>query len=790
MIKKFTLRHVGVSLLGVCWVGCAPVMAAETATQDSSSGTTTYFPQKPKSAADTAAAAPSTPTTTAAIPKSADPPKGNLPTEPAVSPKSGAHAAEPSNTAAATPPAAETPQSQPAPSTDDAKPAEAKPDASPPTTDTAIVTPSTNDAPAADAPAASPATSTDNKPDAAAPAASPSAAPAAAPATDTAQQPKPAETTPVAAPPAPPPVSPVVLAARAKLSDKSFAGNSANDDVTAARDYYSARTEPLWVHGGEFSRKAKEIISTLRGADDWGLDSSAFTIPALGNGSASEGAADAQLTLSALKYARYARGGRLDPVSLSNILDMKPPVKEPKVVMRELASASDPGAYLRGLNPKHVGFERLRQALLKARGGSTDVADEPVDPALLVKLPTRGKTLKRGVKDDQVSLLRQRLKVPADNPSNDRVYDDQLADAVRAFQQANGLKANGVVTNRVRTALNSEGQPRKRRASPSENVDRIIVNMERWRWLPANLGKFYVMNNIPEFTSEIWKDDRLELKQRIVVGQPSWPTPLLSSKMQYVIFRPSWGMPDGIKAKELMPRLRQASGNSGFGFFDQLFGGGGGYSGADVIEAYKLQVYYNGQRVDPNSVNWRTADVRQYSFIQPPGPDNPLGMVKFRFPNRHDVYMHDTPEKSLFSANARALSHGCMRVQDPRRTAEVILGEDKGYSPEKVGELWNSGASVTLSKEVPVYLVYFTARVGDDGQMENFSDVYGIDSRVMSAIRGRPVRFIAQEAIDPTEASEPGASAYDPGYGQRPNRRSAKKNTNPIQDALSNIFLN
>lgn len=799
MIKQVTLRLVGVSLLGVCWVGCAPVMAADAATQDSSNGTTTYFPQK--STADAPAAAPAAPTTTAAIPKQDDPPKGNLPTEPAASPKSGGHDADPSVTATVTPPAAETPQAQPAPDNGakpaDAKPADVKPDAAPApaTTDTAIVTPSDNkpagDKPAADAPAASSAPSADSKSDAAAaPAVAPPAAPAGSPPAATAQQPKPAEATPVATPPAPPPVSPVVLAARAKLSDKSFASNSANDDVAAARDYYSTRTEPLWVHGGEFTRKAKEIISTLKGADDWGLDSSAFVIPALGNGAEAEGAADAQLTLSALKYARYARGGRLDPVSLSNILDMKPPVKEPKAVVRELESASDPGAYLRGLNPKHIGFERLRQALLKARGGATDVADEPVDPALLVKLPTKGKTLKRGVKDDQVSLLRQRLKVPADNPSNDRVYDDQLAAAVQAFQQANGLKANGVVNNRVRTALNSEGQP-KRKASPSENVDRIIVNMERWRWLPTTLGKFYVMNNIPEFTSEIWKDDRIELKQRIVVGQPSWPTPLLSSKMQYVIFRPSWGMPDGIKAKELMPRLRQASGNSGFGFFDQLFGGGGGYSGADVIQAYKLQVYYNGQKVDPNSVNWKTADVRQYSFIQPPGPDNPLGMVKFRFPNSHDVYMHDTPEKTLFSANSRALSHGCMRVQDPRRTAEVILGEDKGYSPEKVGELWDSGASITLSKEVPVYLVYFTARVGDDGQMENFPDVYGIDSRVMSAIRGRPVRFIAQEAIDPTEASEPGASAYDPGDDQRPNnRRSAKKNTNPIQDALSNIFLN
>lgn len=295
------------------------------------------------------------------------------------------------------------------------------------------------------------------------------------------------------------------------------------------------------------------------------------------------------------------------------------------------------------------------------------------------------------------------------------------------------------------------------------------------------------------------------LRQKMIVGQPSWPTPILSAKMQYVIFHPSWGMPDGIKAKELLPRLRRAS-NSGFGFFDQLFGGAGGSSGgARVIEAYKLQVYYNGHRVDPDSVNWNTADIRRYSFIQPPGADNPLGLVKFRFPNKHDVYMHDTPERGLFSQTNRALSHGCMRVGEPRRTAEVLLQEDKGYSADKVGDLWNSGASVQLSKPIPVYLVYFTARVEEDGHLATFSDIYGNDSRVMSALRGHPVRYTAPEALDPTEANEPGdisdAGSDDlddqpPAARRSRNNRAASarpRNNKPpttLQDALSNIFLN
>lgn len=790
MIKKNALRLVGVCLVGACW----QLPAAVAQSQDTSSGTTTYFAPNagpntgPNTGPNVAAPSdkPATPAETAGNSKPSDPPKDATPA-----------AAAPS-TAATTPPT----QSQP-------------------TAKDAAQAPATNTAGGSPAPVGS----------------NSAAAPSAPAAAETVQQPKPAEATPVAAPPAPPPVSPIVEAARGKLSDKALVGRSnTGDDVAAARDYYETRTDPLWVKDGAFTHKAKEIVETLKKADEWGLETSDFVIPSIGSGAAGEGEAEAQLTLSALKYARFARGGRLDPVSLSNILDMKPPVKDAKTVMRELASASDAGAYLRGLNPKHPGFERLRQALLKARGGQPD--EEKVDPALLVKLPD-GKQLKPGAKDDQISLLRRRLKIAAEDPANENVYDDQLVEAVRDVQRDNGLKANGVLSNRVRDALNKAGQPKK--MEPSRYVDRLLSNMERWRWLPANLGSFYVMNNIPEFTSEIWRDNRIELKQKIIVGQPSWPTPLLAAKMQYVIFHPSWGMPDGIKAKELLPRLRRAS-SSGFGFFDQLFGGGGS-SGAQVLEAYKLQVYYNGHQIDPGSVNWSTADLRQYSFIQPPGADNPLGLVKFRFPNSHDVYMHDTPERGLFSQSFRALSHGCMRVEQPRKTAEVILAEDKGYSEDKVGELWNSGASVTLSKEIPVYLVYFTARVGDDGQLDNYQDIYGIDDRVMSALRGHPVRFVAQQAIDPTEASDPGGApgasndggpdAGAPNVGgsntaapttgasndgfyndagsddlqdappptTKKNKSSKKSaaakkpgsttgNGNTIQDALSNIFLN
>ncbi|MFA7307040.1 MAG: L,D-transpeptidase family protein [Hyphomicrobium sp.] len=745
MNKLSALRALSFGVLAFCSAGGAASLAAETGSETSGSGaTTTYFPPSNGSSA-------SVPQTTSALPESA---RSSAP----VTESAPAAAVTPSETAPAT-------EAQPAPAT-------------------AAVTPPV-ETPAASAPTES----------------------ATAPASATPAQPEAQPSTPPAAAAAAPEtlVSPVVEAARRKLADKSLVGrDNVSSDIAAAADYYNARKEPLWVHDGSFNEKAKSVISELRKADDWGLESSDFVVPNLASSAdvEAQGTAEAQLTLSALKYARFARGGRLDPISLSNILDMKPPVKDPKAVVRELADASHPGTVLRGLNPRHDGFEKLRQELLKARGAT--VEEEPTtDPAEEVKLP-RGKVLRLGVRDDQVALLRQRLKVPsADADSND-LYDDALLDAVKDYQRANGLAADGLVGNGVRNALNGGGK--SKRIDPTRNVDRLIANMERWRWLPENLGSFYVMNNIPEFTSEIWKGKDRVLSQRMIVGQPSWPTPVLTANLQYVIFRPSWGMPDGIKAKELAPRLRKAS-NSGFDFFDQLFGGGGGggSGGARVLEAYKLQVSYNGRPVDPNSVNWNTADLRSYSFVQPPGPDNPLGMVKFRFPNRHDVYMHDTPERSLFGQSSRALSHGCLRVGEPRRTAEVILQEDKGYSPEKVGELWNGGADVTLSKPVPVYLVYFTARVDESGQLRTYGDLYGNDNRVMSALRGHPVRYNAPEAIDPTEADQPGAisdgsdsmsDAPPVARNSRNNKKTASTKKNPItpaatlQDALSSIFLN
>lgn len=602
--------------------------------------------------------------------------------------------------------------------------------------------------------------------------------------------------TPVAAAAPAPAAHPVVEAARALLADKAFVSKANGEDAAALTAFYSARADALWIKDGAFTDKANAVIAAIKKADDWGLNAADFELPLIASGAEARllGDAEVKLSYAALKYARYARGGRVEPLALSNILDMKPPVKEAKTVLTELSDSASPDAYLRGLNPKHPEFEKLRQALLRARGPQQPEAK--IDDALKIKLPD-GKTLKLGAEHDDVVLLRQRLKMELSANANGRYFDDKLEAALKVFQAANEIKDNGQLNAKTRAALNREGEPKK--ADPKRDLDRLVLNMERWRWLPEDLGPFYVMNNIPEFVSRTMKGNEEALKQKIIVGQPSWPTPVLTSSMEFVIFRPEWGVPDGIKVKELLPRLKRASGQyGGGGFFDQLFGGGSS-GGARVLAAYKLQPSLNGRPVDANSIDWNSVDIRRFSFVQPAGGENPLGQVKFRFPNRHDVYMHDTPQKALFGQTFRALSHGCMRAEQPRKFAEVILAEDKGWSADKVNDMYASGGEVALSKPVPVYLTYFTARVEDDGKVARYADIYGHDDRLMSALQGRAVRYSAPAETDQV------ASASDTIVDEtteQPSKKSANKKAaskrrrepqtagDMITDALSGLLAN
>jgi murein L,D-transpeptidase YcbB/YkuD len=279
-----------------------------------------------------------------------------------------------------------------------------------------------------------------------------------------------------------------------------------------------------------------------------------------------------------------------------------------------------------------------------------------------------------------------------------------------AFQKERGLAPDGLVGPGTRVALNDVEVP---------NTERLIANMEEWRWMPEDMGDFYVWVNVPEFTLRIVKGGEAIHTERVITGLVDKQTPIFSEKMKEIIFQPRWNVPDSIKVNELYPSLAR----------------GGAY-----FQRQGLRLSQNGRRIDPESVDWNSADIRRFDIYQPPGAGNVLGEVKFAFPNKHLVYMHDTPTKHLFEEASRPFSHGCMRVRNPRRMAEILLAEDRGWDAAKVDEMIEHGPEdnhLEVTRTIRVHVTYFTAWVDDAGATQVARDVYGHEKRIALALAGK-----------------------------------------------------
>jgi murein L,D-transpeptidase YcbB/YkuD len=545
------------------------------------------------------------------------------------------------------------------------------------------------------------------------------------------------------------------------------------NEQKALADYYAVPdAHLLWLDESGLTSRAKSVMEEIGKADDYGLRASDYALPKASgfdpkssNAAASLADAEVKLDLAVLRYARDARGGRFDPERLDPNLDPTLALPNPLQVVESIAIRSDPAAYLRSFQPAQPQFEALREALIAARGGS--VKDT------VVKIPD-GPTLKFGVDNEQVALLRKRLEVPAGDGAKETLFDASVDEAVKRFQQNHGVMPDGVVGSGTRRLLNQQHQ----QASSPARTRLILLNMERWRWLPNDLGSFYVTVNIPEFTLRVMDGGKPAFTTRVVVGKPDKQTPIFSNEMQEIVFNPYWNVPNSIKMEELLPAIRGGGG-------DWFFGGGGGGWDTSVFERNGLRVAIGTKEVDPSRLDWDRIDIRSLNIYQPPGPDNVLGTVKFLFPNKHDVYMHDTTQKNLFAKTVRAESHGCMRVQNPDQLALTILKQDQGWTAQKVASAIESGSEdqhVALKQKIPVYINYFTVWVNDDGSISTFADVYGHDARMAAAMFGGPMPFEPQPMAEEEEAAPPVSRM--PPRGQPRRGRG-----NSIADSISG-FLN
>ena len=537
-------------------------------------------------------------------------------------------------------------------------------------------------------------------------------------------------------------------------SDTQSADDAERADQDALAAFYGARGHaPLWVDDAGLNTNAKVVIAEIGKADDWGLEADAFVLPqaATVSQSASDpevlANAESTLSLAVLKYASHARGGRImEPAnSLSSYLDRTPQLLEASVVLEKIAVADEPDAYLRSLHPQHPQFEKLRQKYLSLRQASA--------AAEVVRMPD-GKVLVPGDSHPQVAILRKRLKVaPAATEgaaADETFFDETLKAAVISFQEENGMSPDGMVGRGTRAALNN---------FEVLGPEKLLANMEQWRWMPDDLGDLYVWVNIPEFTLRIAKDGKIIHKERAITGSVGKQTPVFSESMKMIVFRPRWNVPNSIKVRELWPSLAR---------------------GGQSFARQGLRLSRNGRVINPNSVDWSVADIRNFDVYQPPSAGNALGVVKFAFPNKHLVYMHDTPKKSLFNETSRPFSHGCMRIRNPQRMAEILLSEDKGWDSARIDDLIENGPGnneVELDRQIPVHVTYFTAWVDENGETQTAPDVYGHEKRIKLALAGQWQRIArGSDHLAPVKVSRnagPGYWGYSNyGGGQRRRRDS------------------
>jgi murein L,D-transpeptidase YcbB/YkuD len=535
-------------------------------------------------------------------------------------------------------------------------------------------------------------------------------------------------------------ISPVVIApAKTPLAQTIKAGLSsayygAQRDSVAYNEgqslyflYGERYFEPIWLGQGAdgkitFSPAAQKIITLFENAATEGLRPQDYLTADIdlsransGNPTALAGLETA-FSAAVLRYADHLHNGRIKPQSVSANLDIKHKPIDGAKLLENLAKSADPAPILAALGPKHPEFLALRTALANF---DQNTSQRPIPIG-------EGPVLKIGGNDARVPAIRARLELPA---APDNVYDNTLGDAVKAFQDSLGLEVDGVIGPATIAALNGGNATRR---------EDILANMERWRWMPSNLGKFNVFVNIPEFRLSIQRDGREEYTTRVVVGTTKNQTPIFSDNIRHVVVNPYWNVPSSIIKGEIAPAVMR---NPAY------------------TDNQNMDLLYNGTPVSPWQVDWSQVSATNFPFRvrQRPGPGNALGQIKFLFPNKHDVYLHDTPSKGLFSRSFRAFSHGCVRVQDPLAFADALMANEPNISRTSLeGMFGPSERWVNPQTQIPVHLAYFTLRVDADGTIKSYGDVYGHNEKLIAAMgltASSAPAIIAQSEAIPDELS-------------------------------------
>jgi L,D-transpeptidase YcbB len=472
--------------------------------------------------------------------------------------------------------------------------------------------------------------------------------------------------------------------------------------------YVKDKGTVYWVGTGRMT----PFVQRLADAEDDGLNPEDYPVDSLINlrdaiePDDPQGAAAAELFYSAffVAYAADLKIGRVTPGKVDPRLFRNRKTIDVLRMLTELKKQRDPGKFLSAFESRNPHYRALKKMLVLYRA-MAESGGWPTIPA--------GANIVAGGSDPRVPSIRSLLLMTGDHKgvgSGGNTYDPATVEAMKRFQARHGLEARGLVGKQTILALN---------VPPAERARQIMLNMERWRWMPENLGNHHFMVNLAAFElQEVQSLDVID-RMNVVVGAVATQTPEFSDELEYVEINPTWTVPYSIATKEMLPKLRQ----NPFAY------------------AADFDVFANGKLASWNSINWNAYGPGKFPFTfrQHPGPKNALGKVKFMLPNAHNIYLHDTPSKDKFLQTSRAFSHGCIRLSRPMDLAYRIVGEIAGWPKVKIDGTFAGGKTtrVSLPARIPVHLIYSTAFDGANG-VEFRPDVYGRDRKLYAALFGKP----------------------------------------------------
>jgi murein L,D-transpeptidase YcbB/YkuD len=495
--------------------------------------------------------------------------------------------------------------------------------------------------------------------------------------------------------------------------------------------YRDRAFQPAWIGIDGLRPQAETFLQVVRRADRDGLNPAHYHVQPLDKMLQRSGAASARdhealvdaeilLTDAMITYAWHLRAGRISPETINEVGSSNFTASDLVALVQQTLDADRFDDALQHLSPAQAGYAKLRQVVatyqaIAAKGGWPRIPDGP--------------KLQKGDRGPRVAALYRRLLITGDleakTPSSGDLFDVMVEQGLRRFQERHGLEPDGMAGPATLAELNVPVEMRLRQ---------LTLNMERWRWLPENLGERHITVNIPNFALQVVEQGQSVLRMRVVVGRPTRPSPVFSADMTYLVLSPRWYVPPVIALEDKLPLIRKDP----------------SYVARQNFRIFQ-DVGWGSTQIDPLSVDWSTVTARNfpYRLRQDPGPTNALGRVKFMLPNRYQVYLHDTPSKTLFAKTERAYSSGCIRLEKPIELAEYLLGADPKWSRQKIlaAIATSREQTVRLSTSIPVYLLYWTAWVNEDGVTHFRRDIYSRDTVLEKTLRSAVPTLPSEDRI-------------------------------------------